>query len=177
MKTKMKGKAIIGIAMIVAVLASAVGVVSAADAQSTVEFEDQGYTVRITFPNGEGIAYNGSKNMSLERRDFLKNNVNLINVRGWDAYTPINISIKIEGISDKDWSLSRWNSFSWPLYKPVYADERTKRFEVQCADHRYGHLTLCRVYKIKFNKLYCNIYFTLVVSYQNQDQSLNRAHT
>jgi len=156
----MKGKAIICIAMIVAVLASAVGVVSAADAQSTVEFEDQGYTVRITFPNGEGIAYNGSKNMSLERRDFLKNNVNLINVRGWDAYTPINISIKIEGISDKDWSLSRWNSFSWPLYKPVYADERTKRFEVQCADHRYGHLTLCRVYKIK---LYCNIYFTLVL--------------
>ena len=159
----MKGKAIIGIAMIVAVLASAVGVVSAADAQSTVEFEDQGYIVRITFPDGEGIAYNGSKNMSLEYHDSLKNNVNLINVRGWDAYTPINISIEIEGISDKDWSLSRWNSLSWPLYKPVYADERTKRFKVQCADHRYGHLTQCRVYKIKFNKLYCNIYFTLVL--------------
>jgi ABC-type transporter Mla subunit MlaD len=55
MKTKMKGKAIIGIAMIVAVLASAVGVVSAADAQSTVEFEDQGYTVRITFPVHSGV--------------------------------------------------------------------------------------------------------------------------
>jgi hypothetical protein len=52
MRTKMKGKAIIGI----------------------VEFEDQGYTVRITFPNGEGIAYNGSKNMWLDYRDSRKTN-------------------------------------------------------------------------------------------------------
>ncbi|NQE53620.1 Cell surface glycoprotein [ANME-1 cluster archaeon GoMg3.2] len=169
MEIKMKGKAIICIAMIVAVLASAVGAVSAAD-ESVVEFKDQGYAIKITFPDGEGIAHTGSKEIVLRDRCNAED-VNLINVYGRDAYEPVNISIEIEGDSNIRWSIFRWkNSVNYPFYMPVYADTRTKEFRVQRADHKHEHLTRSRVYKIivrELDKEYqpqLDIYFTLVLN-------------
>ena len=164
----MKGKAIICIAMIVAVLASAVGVVLAADAQSTVEFEDHGYTVRIVFPNGEGEAYKGSKRIQLDRNFY---DVNLINVSGCDVYNTIKILIKIDGDSFNDLSLFRWqeSSFGWqrqiclPFYY-VFADGTANESWAGPIDPEYSHLTKERVYKIRVheeNSLYCDIYFML----------------
>jgi hypothetical protein len=159
MRTKMKGKAIIGIAMIVAVLASVVGVVSAAD-ESEVVFKDQGYTVIITFPNGEGIAYNGSKNIQLYR-DSCK--VNLIRVLGKNIYKPINVSIEVVGVSVIDWSLSKWRGrTTYPFYYPVSVNTTTNEFTLGATSSNMPSHLNTRIYRLKVGEPYYEIYFLLV---------------
>jgi hypothetical protein len=163
MERKMKSKAIIGIAVIVAILASAIGVVSAAE-ESVVKFEDQGYTIKMTFPDGGGIALDGVQSERLRGAC----NINRVLVHVPDIQR-VTVRIEVEGISNTDWSLSKWKgSTTYPFYSTVYSVKTTKESEEFILEATRSDMPSnfkTRIYRItveELGKSYYEIYFLLV---------------
>lgn len=164
---------ILAIVMLTITGITAIGIAAGAK-ETVVAFEDQGYTVKITFPDGEGIEHTGSKEFVLRDRCDAED-VNLIDVRGRNTSKVISISIEIEEDSDIQWSLFHWmNSHNYPLYMPVDKDTRTNvrvlPITVRPIASDLPHRFYTRIYKITVREVekeyqpQLDIYFTLVLA-------------
>ncbi|MBN2489032.1 MAG: hypothetical protein JXA98_08395 [Methanosarcinaceae archaeon] len=100
LKTKGKKPLVLGVSVLI-LLTLATGVVSAGTSPTSFDIKDSynKYTVRITFPNGEGMGY--EENFHIEDVDlgFVKIAFN----KSWEYQDRVNVTIEVLGADKTDW--------------------------------------------------------------------------